>query len=443
MNYKDDLNLSTLILPNIKTVISSLKLIPIILLLILCMNVERAHADSIWTWITNDIETSNGNYTLYIDGSGLINNLESEYWFYLDANLKEYYAAQSGSNPVVINTYSYRSSNTPTHKNFVNKAPGKYYYQLTINTEDDTGEEQSFNYTTNTIIVLGKIPDIPVIQPSSYSVIDSDYYVSWPDVDSADYYQVADKENNGPWNYHSWKIDDGETEVNYDDTPGIYSHKVRACNDIGCSDYSAIKTVIVTRTEPEIVLLPYSESFELDYIGWSIDGYKWLRDANGTPSSSTGPNQAVDGSYYMFMETSSGYAYTAGNYARLYSPYFNASGATVSFNYHMYGSNMGTLYLEIYANEKWTTIWSRSGQQHSANSASWSSATVVLSAYSSTVQLRFKGVAAGNYRGDMAIDNVKIFNANEDRRRITYIHTDLLGSPLAETDEDGTIQGGQ
>jgi hypothetical protein len=59
-----------------------------------------------------------------------------------------------------------------------------------------------------------------------------------------------------------------------------------------------------------------------------------------------------------------------------------------------------------------------------------------LSDYPSVVQVRFRAVAIGSDKGDIAIDNIKITNAHP--RRVIYMHTDLLGSPIAETTAEGT-----
>ena len=128
---------------------------------------------------------------------------------------------------------------------------------------------------------------------------------------------------------------------------------------------------------------PYSESFESGD-GWTQatgDNGNWVRDANGTPSSNTGPSDAVNGSFYMYLEASSNG--TAGEIganatARLTSPCFDLSSvstATFSFNYHMYGSNVGSLLLEGSTDGiNWSSLWSESGNQGNQ----WNSASVNL-----------------------------------------------------------------
>ncbi|MEA1987180.1 MAG: hypothetical protein U9N76_06805, partial [Candidatus Marinimicrobia bacterium] len=56
-------------------------------------------------------------------------------------------------------------------------------------------------------------------------------------------------------------------------------------------------------------ILDYSESFEIGFNKWiqlSSDDGNWTRNSGGTPSGSTGPSGAHDGSYYLYTEASNG-----------------------------------------------------------------------------------------------------------------------------------------
>ncbi|MEP2774274.1 MAG: T9SS type A sorting domain-containing protein [Fulvivirga sp.] len=161
--------------------------------------------------------------------------------------------------------------------------------------------------------------------------------------------------------------------------------------------------------ESTVSSFPYSEGFESGLGGWvqsSADDINWTRNSGGTPSSSTGPSSANEGSFYLFVEASSP------NYpskvAIVESPCYDLSGetsASFDFDYHMYGSNMGTLVLEASTDGTWNTVWSRSGDQGN----SWASASVDLSSYlGETVKLRFKGTTGSSYRGDMTVDNISL-----------------------------------
>ncbi|MBB3059220.1 putative Ig domain-containing protein [Microbulbifer rhizosphaerae] len=156
-----------------------------------------------------------------------------------------------------------------------------------------------------------------------------------------------------------------------------------------------------------------SDNFESGFGSWSNvsngDNKDWSRDSGGTTSSGTGPSGGAGGSsYYVYLETSSGFAYTAGDTAILQSPAINASDIHLSFDYHMFGADMGTLAVDVLSGGSWVNnVWIVSGQQQTSNTAQYASADIDLSAYSVS-QLRFRATAAGGYWGDMALDNIEI-----------------------------------
>ena len=144
-------------------------------------------------------------------------------------------------------------------------------------------------------------------------------------------------------------------------------------------------------------------TFDFDNCGWSDtapDGYSWTRTSGSTPSSGTGPSgdHTTGSGSYLFIEASG----IPNKVHQLESPLFSLQrNATLSFAYHMLGSNMGTLSVEAYDNEAgWSTLWSRTGIQGN----SWLDAAVVLPA--SATQVRFNGVTGNGWRSDMALDDV-------------------------------------
>ncbi len=159
-----------------------------------------------------------------------------------------------------------------------------------------------------------------------------------------------------------------------------------------------------------ISTFPYSQSFESGIGQWSQasgDDFDWSRNSGGTPSSNTGPSSANDGTYYMYMESSSPNYSTKNSIFN--SPCFDLSAetsATFSFKYHMYGSSsMGSLKLEAKTGSTWTQVWSASGN----NGNAWLTATVDLASYAgSTVQLRFNGTTGTTWQGDMAVDKLSL-----------------------------------
>ncbi|MBL85353.1 MAG: hypothetical protein CMO82_01700 [Winogradskyella sp.] len=220
-----------------------------------------------------------------------------------------------------------------------------------------------------------------------------------------------------------------------------YAIRVSAYDAAGnTSAQSSVLNVTTTQSvldcSTTVSSFPYSEGFESSLGAWSQssdDDMDWTRDSAGTPSSSTGPSSAVEGTYYVYTEASSP------NYpskeAILEGPCFDLSGLTnpaMTFQYHMYGSAMGTLRLQAKVNgsSTWTTIWSLSGNQGN----SWQEAEVSLASYS-TVQLRFQNTTGTSYTGDATIDDINVFDNASDTQAPTA-PTSLTASNTTQTTTD-------
>jgi len=158
-----------------------------------------------------------------------------------------------------------------------------------------------------------------------------------------------------------------------------------------------------------------SEGFEAGLGNWvnaSGDTHDWTRGAGGTPSGSTGPDhdQTTGGSsgYYMFLEGNE--AISSGDNALLEGPNLDAGDYNImlTFYHHMYGQDMGTLYVDVYDGLWNNAEWSITDEQHGSSGADYTQAQVDLSGYSGTIKVRFRAVAAGGELGDMAIDDIEI-----------------------------------
>ena len=160
-----------------------------------------------------------------------------------------------------------------------------------------------------------------------------------------------------------------------------------------------------------ITSFPYSNSFDNSIGDWtqdSDDDFNWLIYDIPTGSSGTGPSNPSDGSHYIYVESSNpNYPYKVG---RITSPCFdlsNTGAATLEFDYHMYGTSMGMLELQISTDDKttWTTIWSLSGDQGDQ----WTTQVVDLNSYlGQNVNIRFVGTTSSSFRSDMAIDRLSL-----------------------------------
>lgn len=147
--------------------------------------------------------------------------------------------------------------------------------------------------------------------------------------------------------------------------------------------------------------------FENGFGNWTNTTPSWLMWQGSTPSSSTGPSSAATGNYYAYMETSRGYAFDNGDTARLTSEFVTVNQGTLSFNYHMFGNDIGELRVEVLIGGSWQTIWQQVGATHASSPQSWRKATIALEGYNQDYsKIRFVGIADGGFRGDIAIDNV-------------------------------------
>jgi len=179
---------------------------------------------------------------------------------------------------------------------------------------------------------------------------------------------------------------------------------------------------------------PYSENFEGNALcgntvfacvadgscsltgNWSNasgDDIDWSVDEGGTPSGNTGPlvdNTVGDATgNYLFTEGSG----CNSKEAILLSPCLDfgiLSNPAISFFYHMFGVNMGNLYVEVYSGGIWNTVDSIIGQQQSLQTDPWIKVSVDLSSFSGIVRVRLRAVTGGGYQTDMAIDDIIIYD---------------------------------
>ncbi|NNF31566.1 MAG: DUF1028 domain-containing protein, partial [Flavobacteriaceae bacterium] len=158
-----------------------------------------------------------------------------------------------------------------------------------------------------------------------------------------------------------------------------------------------------------VTTFPYTMDFEdsvwvKDENNCTGNDKSWIRSRFATPSSNTGPTGASQGLLYMFVEAST----TFNGRAIMTSPCLVLPGnesVSLTFDYHMFGADMGTLSATINNGSGWTTLWSLSGDQGN----SWQSQEIDLSAYQGqTVRLRFDGTTGANFASDMAVDNIRI-----------------------------------
>ena len=147
-----------------------------------------------------------------------------------------------------------------------------------------------------------------------------------------------------------------------------YEFQVKTNCASNSSAYSASATFTTVTPASCISVFPYRESFESGLGDWtnatSGDDINWTRDSGGTPSSNTGPGTGSNGNYYMYVEASGSGTGYPDKVAILNSPCFDISGInnpSFKFDYHMYGSRVNNLKLEISTNSgsSWTQVFTK------------------------------------------------------------------------------------
>ena len=178
---------------------------------------------------------------------------------------------------------------------------------------------------------------------------------------------------------------------------------------------------------------------------WSLDPrstttttYGWKVGTGGTPTSTTGPNAASSPSKYLFVEADGG---TTGAEAILRAPFVSTVGINypeVTFDYHMYGSGMGKLFVDVSldSGETWMAKDSIVGQQQGSRSAAWRTKSTGLYGFGDKslmlVRLRYK--RGSSTAGDVAIDNFEVRNGCA-----LDLSGTLTANPSCNGDADGAI----
>ncbi len=185
----------------------------------------------------------------------------------------------------------------------------------------------------------------------------------------------------------------------------------------------------ITITMPcGISTLPFSENFDGSL--WTAglgatnvaNGISscWTRPSNANPnfgtrtgatgSVGTGPLSDYSGNgNYLFTEASG----SAGA-GSITTPQIimstTISSPALSFYYHMFGTGIDSLYVEVNDGSAWVQITSIVGAQQSANADAWILVEQSLLSYvGDTIRIRFTGVNSA-FPGDIAIDEVSIDN---------------------------------
>ena len=159
------------------------------------------------------------------------------------------------------------------------------------------------------------------------------------------------------------------------------------------------------------------------FLNDTTDAVDWIVYSGNTPSGSTGPsNDHTLGNNlgkYIFLEGSC----PNGLEASLISPYLDLNGLSspqLVFWYHMYGSDMDSLHIDIDTSGVWENDFIIPWTD---NLNAWQFKTVDLSSLlsASQVRIRIRGRTGNGYRSDMALDDIGIITQGINDAGVTAL----------------------
>ena len=147
---------------------------------------------------------------------------------------------------------------------------------------------------------------------------------------------------------------------------------------------------------------------------WSAEGpsaYSWVAVGTAvTGSGSTGPG--VSNGNYFITEASRG---ATGDVTDLISPTIDLTALTtpaISFDYHMYGADMGMLEIVVRSGGVDTTVFTLSGQQQIDEDDLFTTVVIPIAAFASqNIQVIFRSTRGSSFTSDMAVDNLLVLES--------------------------------
>lgn len=286
-------------------------------------------------------------------------------------------------------------------------------YSLTVSAKDAAGNSSAVSSSVNVTTSDLTPPSAPgglAANNTTQTTTDLSWNPSTDNIGVTSYTVSVNGTSDGSISNTSYSLSGLSPSTNYAITVVAFD---------AAGNQSSSSNVSITTLDPVaggctngITSFPYNEGFESGLGAWTQDtgdNIDWTVDASGTPSSNTGPSSANEGSNYLYIESSGNGTGYPNKVAIIESPCFDLSSettATFAFDYHMYGSSIGTLDLQASTDgNTWSSIWSLSGDQGNT----WSTQSVDLIGYTGgTVSLRFVGTTSTSYRSDMAIDKLSL-----------------------------------
>ncbi|NHN27172.1 hypothetical protein FIA58_015930 [Flavobacterium jejuense] len=208
---------------------------------------------------------------------------------------------------------------------------------------------------------------------------------------------------------------------------GFYTVELTATNSNGSNTNTKISYIEVTAGT---VAIAFNEDFEgetlcpttsdcgtticglsgfwTNLVNGTDDNIDWRVDEGGTPSTGTGPsidfNPGTATGNYVYLEASSCSTQTGILESQCM---IIDQGYDFKFAYHMYGTNVGSLHLDIFEDGLWQEdiVTAFSGDLGNI----WNIASVDLVPYiGKTIKIRLRGITGNGFASDIAIDDIQL-----------------------------------
>ncbi|UJR31098.1 hypothetical protein I4U23_018606, partial [Adineta vaga] len=206
-----------------------------------------------------------------------------------------------------------------------------------------------------------------------------------------------------------------QARINIPPLLGMSTYKILIAGIVGAKPTGDLAIDDISNSEGEC---PGSEvcTFQEDFCTWAngengvVDDFDWLRNSGETPSYGTGPS--VDHTFgtpegmYIYIEASD--AFNTSHKAWLISEHYDAGPHCLVFWYHLYGPDIGTLnvYSRIGTSQP-QLEWSLNGD----HGDQWRMGAVNVN-MAAEFYFIIEGVHGGDYRGDMALDDILVMTGS-------------------------------
>jgi hypothetical protein len=163
------------------------------------------------------------------------------------------------------------------------------------------------------------------------------------------------------------------------------------------------------------------------------DDIDWRTSEGLTTSLNTGPaDDYLPGTSignYLYLEASECFEKTA----LLLSPcidLIDAKIAVLNMAYHMYGSGIGSLHIDIYSKGQWIDdVFTKAGDQGNQ----WNMAKIPLNSYlGQSINIRVRGITGKTYYSDIAIDALSITSINSVLETPSNLKISLFPNPTSK-----------